>query len=332
MSFLSMRTELRGSVPKLPFSYTSTLINRAWSDIRSANLWGFQLVESAWISPPQVSAGTVNAVQGSNSLTFDATAIAALLASQVANTYSPITVRQFRIQAAGIYNIISINFGTGVALLDRIYADPSGTQAAYSVYQAYYVAPFLDFIAWKSVVNPQMFLNLGLDKTRAEIDALDPQRAYYAFPSEVVPFGYDNRGAGTANASATLGFKMYELWGQAITPYTYQCYGLRHGAELVNPADTLPFGITEELVMYRARYHAYEWAEANKDMSPRSSGPDFKFLMGQVNERYNKKLTQQRKQDKEFIDNWFSQRSLTNTTRGSYYNTLAGVAGSHGPQ
>jgi hypothetical protein len=140
----------------------------------------------------------------------------------------------------------------------------------------------------------------------------------------------DLRGLGTTTPSATLGYRLFELWGQAVTPFTYQCYGIRVGAPLVNPTDTLPPNIDEELVLAKAKHYAYEWAEANKDMSPRSSGPDFRFLMAQTDAEYIKLLTLYRKQDKEFVNNWLTSRGGQVAQRGSYYNTLAGVAGSHG--
>src|SRR5277367_4308187 len=203
-----MQSELRGSVPKVPFAFTGTLINRAWRQVRESNLWSFNLFESSWITPPLVNSGTVTATQGSPTLTFDLTvAVPALLASQAANPYSPITVRQFRVGVGGIYNIITMNFGTGVATLDRPFADVGGANIVYQVYQLYYAAPYADHRSWISVRNPQMFIDLRLTTTRAQIDALDPQRTWYQFPTCVVPFGRDQR-----PGSATLGYPLFELW------------------------------------------------------------------------------------------------------------------------
>lgn len=328
MSLASMQAELRGSVPKIPFSFTKTLINRAYRSIRESNLWSFNLLDSAWISPPVVSTGTVTTVQGVAAVTFDATAIAALLAASTA--YSLITQRQFRVGSGGIYSIIAFDFGTGIATLDRIFAEASGAGQSYQVYQVYYAAPVQDFLVFLSVRNMTMFNDLILTKTRAWVDQQDPQRSYFAYPNYAVPYMIDHRGEGTANASATLGYQLYELWGQPITAYSYQCYGLRRGVDLSAPSDTLPIAIGEDLVMAKAREYAYEWAEANKDMSPRSSGPDFRFLMGATQKEYSTLLTKYRKQDKEFADNWASNRgfSLYNATRG-YYDTISGTAGYH---
>lgn len=327
-----MMSELRGSVPKLPFSFTKTLINRAYGTIRNANLWSFQLFESAWISPPPINGGTVTVTQGDPDITFDADAVTAINAAQASSPYSFITTRQFRIGTGGIYNLVAYDGTTGAATLDRMYADsPSGAGQSYTVYQVYYVPPYADFLTWKSVRNPSMFLDLGLDMTRAEVDARDPQRSWYQFPTEVVPFGVDTRGTGTDNASATLGYPLFELWGQATTPFAYQCYGIRRGPDLSAPSDTLPFAIPEHLVLAKARRYAYEWAEANKEMSPRSQGPDFRFLMGATEEEYKKELTKYRRQDKELVDNWFSTRAVPWGSRMfAYYNSIAQVAGPYG--
>jgi len=328
MPLADMMNELRGSVPKLPISFTKTLVNRAYNLIRSSNLWSFNLFESSWTSPPLINSGTVTATQGSAALTFDATAIAAINAAQAAQPYSLITQRQFRIGVGGIYSLIQYNSVTGAATLDRIFGDPGGAGLAYNIYQLYYTPPMLDFRTWISVRNPQMFIDLDLTTTRAEVDAMDPQRSWYQFPTRVVPYGIDVRGAGTGNASATLNYKMFELWGQPIQLFTYQCYGIRDGADLVNPSDTLPYAIPEELVLARAKDYAYEWAESNKDMTPRATGPDFKYLRGATMNEYKELLKRYRMKDKDFVDNWLTSRQLSPYAyRIGYYNTLSGVAG-----
>jgi len=323
MALIDMMSELRGSVPKLPFAFTKTLVNRAWKTVRESGLWSFNLFESSWITPPLVTTGTVTCVQGSPAITFDATAIAALNANQLANPYSFITQRQFRIGVGGIYNLITYNTVTGAATLDRSFADPAGAGLAYQVYQVYYTPPFADHRAWISVRNPQMFIDLDLTQTRADIDAIDPQRSWYQFPTAVVAFSRDQR-----VGSATLGFPLFELWGQPVAPFTYQCYGIRAGVDLSAPTDTLPQPLGEDLILPKAREYAYEWAEANKDIVPRGQGPDFRFLMKQAEDEYKKMLVTYRRQDKEFVLNWFVNRGIgSDGRRIGYYNTLAGFAG-----
>lgn len=328
MPLADMMAELRGSVPKLPISFTKTIVNRAYSSIRRANLWSFNLFESAWITPPLINTGTVTATQGSATITFDAAALAAINAAQIAQPYSLITQRQFRIGVGGIYSVIAYNSITGAATLDRIFGDPGGAGMSYNLYQLYYAAPFQDFRTWISVRNPQMFIDLDLVTTRAEVDAMDPQRTWFQFPTRVIPYGIDIRGAGTANQSSTYGFPLFELWGQPIQLFTYQCYGVRNGADLINPSDTLPIQIREETVIARAKDYAYEWAEANKDMTPRATGPDFKFLRTATMAEYKELLQKDRQVDKDFVDNWLTSRMPGLAGRGyGYYSTLSGFAG-----
>jgi hypothetical protein len=338
VAFQDMRARLRGSVPKLSFAQTGTLINDAWKYIRESALWSFNLFESCWITPPPITIGAVTCTTGSNALTFNASAIAAINASVVANPYAPVTVQQFRggnvAGLSGIYNIITYNPLTGAALLDRIFGDPGGVNIPYTVYQTYYVAQDVngvgipDFLRWLSVRNMQMFLDLNISEDKRWVDARDPQRSWYQFPTHVIPWGPDLRGAGTPNASATLNCALFELWGTAITPFTYQCYGLRTGVPLVNPTDTIPQPLGEDLIEAYARYRAYEWCEANRDISPRSSGPNYQFLMEASLALYRALLIQYKRQDRELVNNYFfcKEPGLAAHAYG-YYNTIAGVAG-----
>jgi hypothetical protein len=325
-----MWSEIRGSLPKLSINFAQTLVNRAWRQVRESNLWSFNLFESSWITPPLINSGSVTATTGSPTLVFDTVVAApAIIAAQIASPYSLITTRQFRVAVGGIYNIITIdpNFlTTGIMTLDRPFADVGGAGIAYQIYQLYYAAPMMDWRAWLSVRNPQMFINLDLVTTRADVDAMDPQRSWYQFPTRVVPFGRDQR-----PGSATLGYPLFELWGQPVSPFTYQCYGVRNGLPLALPTDTLPVPLDEELILVKAREYAYEWAEANKDMSPRSSGPDFRYLRESAEKEFSKMKVTYRRQDREFILNWFVQRQNVLGGRGlGYYNTLAGFAGPYG--
>lgn len=340
MAFQDLIAEIRGSVPKIPISFCGTIANRAWRQIRESYLWSFKVFECGWASPPPVMTGGCTFTQGSNAITFNAAAIAAINASVIANPYAPITVQQIRSGAiaglSGIYSIIQYNSTTGAALLDRLYMDPGQVAGSFSIYQAYYFpqtatgAPMPDFLTLISVRNMQMFNFMDLTRNREWVDARDPQRSFYEFPTACIPWGIDQRGAGTAYASANLGCMLFELWGTPITPFTYQVYGLRNGMPLVNPTDTLPFGIGEDLVLAKAKEYAYEWAEANKTMEPRSQGPDFRFLIGESQKRYADLLRIYRREDRERIDNYFHDLGPTGAAQlYGYFNSIAGVASPH---
>jgi len=335
VAFQDLIAELRGQVPKLPLPFSATLINRAWKEIRSNWLWSFNLYESSWISPPVLTTGTVTVVQGSDTIQFDATAVAAINAWQIANPYTLVTQCQLRpgnvAGIAQIYNLIQYDQVTGAATLDRIYADPSGTNVSYQLYQLYYAPPYRDHKAFISVRNMNMFLDLGLDMERAQVDKVDPQRSIYQFPTYVIPYQTDHRGENTANASATVGFPLFELWGQPVNPFTYAIMGIRNGQDLVNPTDELPQAVGEDCVIALAKYFAYQWQEANKDMTPRAAGPDFKFLMGATQQEFKALLIMYRRNDKEFADSWFQIRGINYYGQNyGVYNAQAGVATTYG--
>lgn len=347
MSFLSMTTELRGCVPKLPYAYAQTLCNRAWLTVRNRGLWSFQLFEGQWITPSQITGvGAATVTQGSPTVTLDAVASANLAAQLPLTSWSLITQRQFRVQLSGIYNIWSYDpsgAGAGLATLtlDRAFAESTGSGDGYLIFQCYYVPQrssaivsntgavtvfpeyLPDFKSWISVRNFQNFIDLYTERTRTEVDLIDPQRSCCFFPTDVIPYMSD------ANpASATFRYFMFELWGPPLANYVYQLFGIRRGLDLNNSTNpTLPIEIGEDCVMALARVYAYEWAEANKDMNIRSSGPDYKFLMGAANKEFVSLLSDYRRVDREKVDNWFfTRRSAIQGKIYPYYNSTSGTA------
>jgi hypothetical protein len=333
MSFLSMRTELRGSVPKLPFTYSGTLVNRAWRTIRERNLWSFLLFNGQWIAPPQYTGSLAATIQGSNVVTLSAADSAAIATLLPTEPYSLLTQRQFRIASGGLYDIWGYapnGGGAGIATLtlDRWYGEPSTTGSAFQIYQAYYIptvnnSPITDFKSWISVRDMADFRSLYTDRlTRRDLDLRDPQRTWYGIPTDVVPFAPD------ANpASSTYGTLRFELWGAPTYSLNYQLYGTRTGLDLVAPTDTLPFAIGEDCVLALARAYAYEWAEANKDTAPRLVGPDFKFLMGATMKDYERLLRQYRMADRERVDNFFTTFRLADgSDLWPFYNTQGNSA------
>lgn len=320
MSFLSMYSEVRGAVPKIPLGLAKTLIKRGYQDVRRQNLWSFQIYDSNWIAPALVDSGTATVVQGSNSVTLDATAAAAVIASITA--YNPINQRQFRVGISTICNITDFD-GVVTLTLDRGFPDEGGSGESYNIYQVYYPAPYQDHLSFVSVRDMVQFTDLILDKNMAWLDEQDPQRTWYYFPTHVVP-----RMLGTdEDNEETYQFPMFELWGVPLTNRTYQLYGIRRGEDLSANSDTLPPAISEEVVIERAKYYAYEWAEANKGAIPRNQGPDFKFLMGACDARYKELYRKLRMQDREIVDNYFRvRRSALSGKYMAQYNAISGTA------
>lgn len=321
MSFLSMYSEIRGSVPKLPLSLAKTLVNRAYEDIKRRSLWSFQIYESNWISPNLINAGLATAVQGVNTITLDATAAAAVIAGNT--SYSPITMRQFRIGVGTIYNINQFD-GVNVLTLDRSYQEPSSSGAvAYNLYQLYYPAPYQDHLTFVSIRNMVTPVDMLLDKTRYWLDEQDPQRTFWYYPTYAV---FYRTGTDTGNMG-TYQYPIFEVWGPPTQNQSYQIYGLRRGANLVNNTDTLPPCIQEDAVTTLAKRFAYEWAEANKGAIPRNQGPDFKYLIGETQARYEDLYKAMRLKDRETVDNFFYvRRKNLFGAFWSSYNTISGNA------
>ncbi len=317
-----MITQVRGSVPKLPFDYAKVLINRAWRDLRRQNLWSFQLYNSQWIAPPLVNSGTASVTQGSLSVTLNATAKAAFNTSISSFSYSTAIQREFRVGAYGIYQIYAYNSSTGVITLDRPYGESTSATAAYSIFQNYYAAPYADHLTFISVRDMFNFIDLNIDKTRAQIDAADPQRTWYYFPTDVVFFQDDQN-----SASSTYKFPLYELWGLPTYNLTWQLYGIRKLTDFTALTDTLPNAIGEDCLISLALSYAYQWAEANKGAIPRNQGPDFKFLIKEAESQYSRLYKEYRRQDRETVNNWFFVRrpSLYGKVY-SYYSTFSNTA------
>jgi hypothetical protein len=76
-----------------------------------------------------------------------------------------------------------------------------------------------------------------------------------------------------------------------------------YGADLVANTDTLPAPIPEEVVMYKSRVYAYEWAEARKDvMAAKGSGANYALLMKEANGEFYNRLKGLRVMDKDVVD------------------------------
>lgn len=325
-----MASELTGAIPKLPFPYAKTLVNRAWADIRRKNLWSFQLFEANWVSPEITNDGTVTTVQGDDEVVFDTTASTAIIPLDALTTFpTPLLQRQFRVGSSTIYNIREYSEAAGVVTLtlDRPYTDASGSDQAYSIFQCYYPVPMEDFRAWMNIRDMINFNDLNIYSQRMDVDLMDPQRTMFYLPTYCVPYMTDQN-----PDSDTYRFQMYELWGQPQYSIVYQLYGIRKGTVLAED-DELPPQVGEDCVLSLSRMYAYEWAEANKGDMPRTAGTDWRFLMGAARAEYDGLYRQYRMQDRDACDNWYAirRRPRMFSNISGFYNSIAGVASAGAP-
>jgi hypothetical protein len=321
VSLETIASRLVGWMTKLPKSEAYNLVNDAWTDVRNDRLWSFQLAEDSISTPNVINVGTFTTVQGTNTVTADATATTALTGI----TNPLITQRQFRITSGGIYNIIAASGSPLVLTLDRTYSDPTGTGQSYQVYQCYFPAPVPDFkrwLDWRDLTNGQW---LSVYLTRREVNFGDPQRLYFTFPMFVLPFDTDQR-----QGSATFGNLMFELYPNPLSQVSYMRYWLRTGADLVNPSDTLPYPMTDKLILERSKVLAVRWSETNRDPSiPRGQGANYQFLHTAGEKDYLRELKLIGLKDRDLVDLFLTKlpgRGSEIVGRLPYYSTIAGRA------
>lgn len=274
-TFRQVWSYLLGVIPELSGPHAQVLVNLAWEDIRDSNqLWSFLLVFHHITIPAAISAGSVTVTQDSANVLADATAKAVLdpVVLDLANRF-------FRISAAGpIYGISSYSTITGILVLDRPFQEDSGS-FGYQVYQPYFQVPVADFRQWETFIDPVLNRPIFLHWTKDEIDARDPQRASQGDPFIVVAHRHHQ----------TTGYPVFELWPGPVNRRSYEVTFVRRGTD-ISDAIPPPDGF-KALLLDRALYRGYEWAEANKTRFPKTLAEvNWPFLMGKVNKSYLDRL------------------------------------------
>jgi hypothetical protein len=331
MALIDMVSELKEATPTMSRVYAKTLINRAWRVVQDSNLWSFQLAQGGFSTPAVLTSGSVSVPGGigSNTMVGDAVASAAWLALPF---YFMPTFQQIRIRGYSIYSIIamdSTNPNAVVLTLDRPFVDPltSLTGNGYQMFQAYIAAP-VGFKRWLNIAD--MFNAWALDiwTSRRTTNMIDPARLYTSNPIAVMGLGADHRGAGTTTPSATLGQQLYELYPNPSTAISYMTYYVVDGPDLVNNSDTLPFPITQEVVLSKARTYVYEWAEARKDvMAAKGSGANYTLLKKEAEAEFLARLKTLRLLDREAVDSYnIRMKGFMSQYRQPFFNSPAGRA------
>lgn len=190
-----------------------------------------------------------------------------------------------------------------VLTLDRPWMEPAQINSGYLAYQAYFASP-PGFKEWYWIVDTTNNNTMNWWSLNAiDLSEQDPQRTDFSQPEYVVAWGPDVR-----QNSSTFGQYLWELWEGAITqlPYTFGCKC--NWPALVNPNDTLPFPITEELVKLRALEMTALFKESQKgDEMERGSGANWQFLTKAYHEEYKDRLKLCRNMDRNIVDLYFTR-------------------------
>jgi hypothetical protein len=332
MAFIDMASELQESIPGLDRTYAKTLIKRAYRTVQDANLWSFQLQQGGFSTPAVTTSGSVSIPGGlgSNQIVGDSVATAAW--SALPFMFAP-TLQQIRANGYTIYSIIAFDTTTnapfGTLTLDRPFIDPlpNYTGVGYQMFQAYIAAP-VGFKRWLNIGDLFNCWALDFWTGRRTTNLQDPARLYTSNPWQVLALGQDMRGAGTPNASATLGQQLFELYPSPSSAISYTTYAVVRAPQLVNNSDELPEPITQEVVLSKARTYGYEWAEARKDvMTAKGSGANYALLKKEGEAEFLSRLKTLRLLDREAVDAFeINMRGFMSQYRQPYYNAPAGRA------
>jgi hypothetical protein len=316
MSWNTMSLELSGQVP-VPYPFCKTLVQRAYKDVQGRYIWSFLWGLWPIYTPAPISAGTFTTTLGSNEVTADANASAAITGLP---EFFPVTVRQFRVGQGTIYNIIAADYTVPTAVvltLDKIYVDPTvGAGQVYSILGVYYNAPVSDFLWWESITDPQSGYTFKTTLTREYVDRVDPQRFQAGWPIGVIPYQV-NPWAGNF-----YGYPMYEIWPAPLNGYTYVGSGFRKGTGFSAVTDEVNPALGEDVVIELAKAYAYEWCEANRDKVPAASAKaDFRYLIGKARKAYGELIDDYIRQDAEF-----SHRHIIPSGESEFYGMLPWVS------
>lgn len=282
--FADLWNELIGNVPSLSPLLAKKLVNRAWRDIRQVKQWSFQIAEGFLIVPSSITAGTVTVTQFSKTVTPNATALTALSA---AGSHPLIGERQFRLSSGSrIYNVASYN-GATITLLEE-YQETSTSGSSYEVFRCYFKPPTSDFIRFISIRDLITNYHIRLNYTQEELNRADPQRNTTGDPLYCATYRADSSNG-----------PLFELWPIPSSARSYQVLYQKRGTDLTASTDTLPAVIPDSLVLDRALYYAFRWAEQNKGVHKELLATDWRYLSQDVNRNYMSQLSRTIREDED---------------------------------
>lgn len=304
MALADLVGELAGTLPGLDPLLAEKYINRAWSAIQDERRWSFLAgADGAVVCPTQLTSGTISITQFDAEVTCDAAASAALLPYTDAAAVPQLTQLQIRfggsstLAAGQIYNIMSADTTNPAAIvltLNRIVVETTNDESTYQCYRCYVTPPDPDFLAWDSFVDMTYGFSLKLNFNSTWFDRRDPQRtaqgdAYYNGLYKAAPADDPNVEAGSP---------IYELWPHPTNGRTFYVRWARRGAPLVNPTDSQPAQISDELILARAfGWYAYPFAAANVANFPSMKNANWAMLIQEAKKNYRDELRAAKRND-----------------------------------
>lgn len=329
MALVDLVGELVGRLPGLSPILAEKFVNRALTSIYGERNWAFLVADGVLICPAQITAGTASIIQYTATVTLDATASAAVLPQTLAAAVPGIQQLQIRFSATQpaapqMYSIIAADTTVPAAIvltLDRVVVEPTAAASGLQIYRALVVPPISDFLRWESLVdlaNAITLTSARLTVTSRDFDRMDPQRTATGLSYWLGAWGANRisnyaTGATIPNATQPESTPIYEFWPHPTTGQTWYVRFRRKGVTLVNPSDTPPDLIEDNLIIQRVLYeHAYPFAAANIANFPSFKGANWPSLTLAAQRNYNKELLDAKRNDNErqLQDVWNRGHSL----------------------
>lgn len=317
MSFLSMWQEMLG-VPGMNFKLAQTKLNEGLSTIYDDQLWSFQMKTAGWFTPGLVSTGgSTNLSPGLITVNTFGTTItgnAAASAAWLGLTGMPfLTQYQIRSPYYSVYSIVSVNSSVPTAVvltLDRPWMEPPLTNGSYMMYQCYFpvlnspgqtTTDFKKFLWARDTTNNQP-MNFW-KYSQADLAIKDAERTVFDQPAYIVPYQPDNRAG-----SPTYGAMLFELWPHPLNQLPYTFGYVNSGPLLVNPSDTPPYPLTEDLVKIKGYEKLYMWKESQKgDDHERGAGANWLQLAAYADKQYKERKKNISLKDQMTIDLYWTK-------------------------
>jgi hypothetical protein len=323
-----------GTITVTPYTNTITgdaVATAAWNGITSPPLLTQQQIRVPYFSLYNIIAqgnnGTVAyatvLTPGSSQIpgtyvvpVLDPASGAAATVSITVNANGTVTIPPVVLTAGSGYTMPYITFSEGgtpatfsvsliaVLTIDRPWMEPSQPPgSSYMLYMAYFPSPPY-WKRWWQIRDTSNNCEMDYSsKTQIDLAEEDAERTVFNEPTNVVYYGQDQR-----PGSATLGQQLWELWGGPLTslPYTFGCQC--NWPPLVNPNDTVPWPLTDELVKWRALEVTALFKESQKgDEMERGSGANWQFLAQAYHEEYEQRLKKVRIMDRHIVDLYFTK-------------------------
>lgn len=205
--------------------------------------------------------------------------------------------------------------------IDRPWLEPAQFESGYMIYAAYFPLP----AGFKRLMNIRDTTNNNYidwwTYTQQDLADEDAERTLFDEPLYAVQYGPDTR-----QGSATYGQLLVELWNHPITqlPYTFLCQC--NWPALVNPTDTLPYPLNDEIVKLRTLEMLCLWKEGSKgDNMERGSGANWQFLAKAYHDEYENRLKRIRIMDRNLLDTYFTKmKRFPSATNSDGYATIEG--------